>query len=54
MISIKIKEATVSFEEFPYRAPMKFRASVVDRVTLLNVKIRVESDMGEKRTASVR
>jgi L-alanine-DL-glutamate epimerase-like enolase superfamily enzyme len=29
-----------------YRAPMKFRASVVDRVTLLNVNIRVESNEG--------
>ena len=31
MISVRIKEAAVSFEDFLYRAPMKFRASVVDR-----------------------
>jgi L-alanine-DL-glutamate epimerase-like enolase superfamily enzyme len=46
MISIKIKEAAISFEDFRYRAPMKFRASVVDRVTLLNVNVRVESSDG--------
>jgi L-alanine-DL-glutamate epimerase-like enolase superfamily enzyme len=46
MISVKIREATISFEDFRYRAPMKFRASVVDRVTLLNVNVRVESNDG--------
>ena len=46
MISIKVKEATISFADFMYRAPMKFRASIVDRVTLLNVNVRVESDNG--------
>jgi L-alanine-DL-glutamate epimerase-like enolase superfamily enzyme len=46
MILIKVKEAAISFEDFLYRAPMKFRASVVDRVTLLNVNVRVESTDG--------
>lgn len=44
MIGIKIKEVSVSFEEYRYRAPMKFRATVVDRVTLLNIRMRVEGD----------
>ncbi|HTB12688.1 MAG TPA: enolase C-terminal domain-like protein [Bryobacteraceae bacterium] len=48
MISIKIKEAAISFEDFSYRAPMKFRASVVDRVTLLNVNVRVEANDGRQ------
>ncbi len=46
MNAIRIKEVEVSFEDFRYRAPMKFRATVVDRVTLLNVKIRVEANGG--------
>jgi len=46
MTSIKIKEARISFEDYVYRAPMKFRASVVDRVTLLNVVVRVEANDG--------
>src|ERR1700761_4452564 len=46
MNSVKVKEAAISFQDFMYRAPMKFRASVVDRVTLLNVYVRVESNDG--------
>src|ERR1700729_2228599 len=48
MIVVKVKEAAISFEDFMYRAPMKFRASVVDRVTLLNVNVRVESKDGRE------
>ena len=48
MILVKVKEAAISFEDFMYRAPMKFRASIVDRVTLLNVNVRVESNDGRK------
>ena len=43
MTKIKVKEVSISFEDFAYRAPMKFRATVVDRVTILNVAVRVES-----------
>ena len=50
MILVKVKEAAISFQDFMYRAPMKFRASIVDRVTLLNVSVRVESSGG--RTAA--
>jgi L-alanine-DL-glutamate epimerase-like enolase superfamily enzyme len=35
----KIRKASISFEDFAYRAPMKFRAAVVDRVTILNVEV---------------
>ncbi len=44
MINIRIREVRVSFEDFAYRAPMKFRATVVDRVTLLNVVVVGEVD----------
>jgi L-alanine-DL-glutamate epimerase-like enolase superfamily enzyme len=43
MPGIKIKEAVVSFEDYAYRTPMKFRATLVDRVTLLNARVTVES-----------
>jgi L-alanine-DL-glutamate epimerase-like enolase superfamily enzyme len=48
MTCVKIKEASISFEDFRYRAPMKFRATVVDRVTLLNVSVCVESSDGRR------
>lgn len=46
MIKAKIEEVRVSFEDFAYRAPMKFRATIVDRVTLLNVQVRVHTTDG--------
>src|ERR1039458_5756620 len=46
MPSIDIKEVWVWFQDYAYRAPMKFRATVVDRVTLLNVDVRVETASG--------
>ncbi len=46
MQSIAIREVRVSFEDYAYRAPMKFRATVVDRVTLLNVEVCVETSAG--------
>ena len=42
----RIQEVRVAFEDFAYRAPMKFRGTVVDRVTLLNVSIKCESNGG--------
>jgi L-alanine-DL-glutamate epimerase-like enolase superfamily enzyme len=44
MSSIRIQEVRSSFEEFTYRAPMKFRASVVNSVTILNVILVGEVD----------
>jgi L-alanine-DL-glutamate epimerase-like enolase superfamily enzyme len=48
MSNIRIREVRVSFEEFAYRAPMKFRATVVDRVTILNVT--VDGEVGGRIT----
>jgi L-alanine-DL-glutamate epimerase-like enolase superfamily enzyme len=48
MSNIRIREVRVSFEEFAYRAPMKFRATVVDRVTILNVA--VDGEVGGRIT----
>ncbi|MDQ2945750.1 MAG: hypothetical protein M3Y27_07380, partial [Acidobacteriota bacterium] len=46
MEKFRIQEVRVAFEDFAYRAPMKFRGTVVDRVTLLNVSIRCETHFG--------
>jgi L-alanine-DL-glutamate epimerase-like enolase superfamily enzyme len=46
MTSIRIQNVRIAFEQFAYRALMKFRATVVDRVTLLNVWVRVEDGAG--------
>jgi L-alanine-DL-glutamate epimerase-like enolase superfamily enzyme len=43
MTAIHIKEVRVSFEDFAYRTPMKFRATLVDCVTLMNSAVVVES-----------
>ena len=47
MPKLTIKEVRTAFEEYAYRAPMKFRATVVDRVTLLNVRVRMETEKGD-------
>ncbi len=43
---IRIKEVRHSYEDYTYRAPMKFGGLVVDRVTILNVDCAVESAGG--------
>ena len=43
----RIKELRTSYEDYQYRAPYKFGASVVDRVTLLNVECVIESRAGK-------
>jgi len=43
---IRIKEVTFSFEDFRYRAPLKFGGTIVDRVTLLNVNSVVQTRRG--------
>lgn len=40
---ITILEARCSFEPIPYRAPIKFGGRVVDRASLINVEVRVET-----------
>jgi L-alanine-DL-glutamate epimerase-like enolase superfamily enzyme len=42
MQSFRIRKVHTSFEDFAYRAPMKFRGAVVDRVTVLNVEMECE------------
>ena len=44
---IKIAEVHTSYEDFLYRTPIKFGGSVVDRVTLCNVRCRVEGRIGK-------
>jgi len=43
---IRIKQVRHSYEDYTYRAPMKFGGLVVDRVTILNVDCTVESTAG--------
>jgi len=47
---IRIKQITHEYEDFLYRTPIKFGGTVLDRVTLLNVRCIVEGAGG--RTAS--
>ncbi len=42
MSPLKIRDVRIWFEDFAYRAPMKFRGIAVDRVTLLNVEVTGE------------
>jgi L-alanine-DL-glutamate epimerase-like enolase superfamily enzyme len=43
---IRIAEVRHGYEDYVYRAPYKFGGRVVDRVTLLNVRCRVETRAG--------
>jgi len=45
--AVRIKEIQHSYEDFLYRTPYKFGGREVDRVTLLNVKCRVETRGGK-------
>ncbi len=47
---IQIAEVHTSYEDFLYRTPIKFGGSVVDRVTLCNVRCRVEGRNGRSAT----
>lgn len=40
--AVRIKSVAYSFEDFRYRTPIKFGGVALDRVTLLNVEVRVE------------
>lgn len=44
---VQILEIEPSYEDYRYRAPMKFGGSVVDRVTLLNVRCTVKGRTGK-------
>jgi L-alanine-DL-glutamate epimerase-like enolase superfamily enzyme len=45
---IRIQEVRHAFEEFTYRAPYQFGGRTVDRVTLLNVDVRVKTGAGKE------
>lgn len=47
---IKILNLTTSYEEFLYRAPYKFGGVPVDRATILNVKVTVQTRDGKTAT----
>lgn len=44
---VRIKELGTSYEDFLYRTPIKFGGVELDRVTLLNVSVTVESRSGK-------
>jgi L-alanine-DL-glutamate epimerase-like enolase superfamily enzyme len=44
---IRIAEVRHEYEDYVYRAPYKFGGRVVDRVTILNVRCRVETRAGK-------
>ncbi len=47
---ITVRNVGIAFEDFAYRTPIKFGGAVVDRVTLLNVTMDVESSAGKRAT----
>jgi L-alanine-DL-glutamate epimerase-like enolase superfamily enzyme len=47
MTDIRILEVRHGYEDWRYRAPYKFGGRVVDRVTILNVRCRVETGAGK-------
>ncbi len=44
---VRIEDVRFDYEDFLYRAPLKFGGAVVDRVTLLNVHCRVRDGAGK-------
>ena len=47
---IRIEKISVSYEDFPFRTPIKFGGSVVDRATLMNVNCSVSTAAGRTAT----
>jgi len=47
---IRILEATISFEEHPFRTPLKFGGRVMDKHRLINVEVAVENRAGQHAT----
>ncbi len=43
---IRVEDVSTSYDDYKYRAPMKFGGHVVDRVTVLNVNCRVRTADG--------
>jgi L-alanine-DL-glutamate epimerase-like enolase superfamily enzyme len=49
---IRVKEVRHSYQDFRYRTPIKFGGQVLDRVTLLNVEMDVETGSGVVATGA--
>lgn len=47
---IRIVSAALEYEDFTYRTPIKFGGTAVDRVTLVNVRLSVETRGGQRAT----
>ncbi|MEW5979199.1 MAG: enolase C-terminal domain-like protein [Acidobacteriota bacterium] len=47
---VAIKDVSFEFEDFLYRTPYQFGGRTVDQVTLLNVRVHVETRSGKKAT----
>jgi L-alanine-DL-glutamate epimerase-like enolase superfamily enzyme len=44
---VRVEDVQTAFEDYLYRAPIKFGGTAVDRVTLLNVTVRVRTRAGK-------
>src|SRR4029453_12495214 len=47
---IRVREVSFDYEDFRYRTPIKFGGVALDRCTVLNVRIVVESGDGKSAT----
>src|SRR3989339_2259394 len=45
---VRIVSAGIDFEDYDYRAPMKFGGNIVRKVTVLNAHVTVENRAGKK------
>ena len=50
LTDIQIKDVRFSYEDFRYRTPIKFGGVALDRVTMLNVEVDVETLAGQRAT----
>ena len=46
---IAISDVRIEYEDHAYRTPLKFGGVITDKVTLLNVYVRVKNRQGEER-----
>jgi len=47
---VRVRDALITYEEYPYRTPLKFGGRVVDKCRLMNVQVTVETR--DKRKAA--
>jgi L-alanine-DL-glutamate epimerase-like enolase superfamily enzyme len=47
---ITVRDVAVNFEDYQYRTPIKFGGVVLDKVTILNVTMTVETGAGKRAT----